>query len=33
MSNIKMDVEVERKTLMTKMPPGVNATRIGSKKM
>ena len=32
MSNIKLDVEVERKTLMTKRPPRLDATRIGSKK-
>ena len=29
MNNIKLDVEVERKTLMTKRPPRVDATRIG----
>ena len=32
MSNLKLDVEVERKTLMTKRPPGVVVTQIGSKK-
>ena len=32
MSNIKLDVEVERDKLMTKRPPRVDATRIGSKK-
>ena len=32
MSNIKLDVEVERKTTMTKRPPKVDVTRIGSKK-
>ena len=33
MSNIKLEVEVERKTLMTKRPPTVDAPRIGSKKI
>ena len=33
MSNIKLDVEVEKKQLMTKRPPRVDATRIGSKKI
>ena len=33
MSNIKLDVEVERKELMTRRPPRVDATRIGSKKI
>ena len=33
MSNIKLDVEVERTTLMTKRPPRADATRIGSKKI
>ena len=33
MSNIKLVAEVERKTLMTKRPPIVDATRIGSKKI
>ena len=33
MSNIKLDVEVERKTLMTRRPQKVDATRIGSKKI
>ena len=32
MSNIKLDVEVERKEMMTKKLPRVDATRIGSKK-
>ena len=33
MSNIKLDIEAERKTLMTKKLPRVDATRIGSKKI
>ena len=33
MSNNKLDVEVERKKLMTKRPPRVDATRIGSNKI
>ena len=33
MSNIKLDVEVERQTLMTKRPPRVDATQIGQKKI
>ena len=33
MSNIKLDVEVERKTLMRKRPQRVDATRIRSKKI
>ena len=33
MSNIKMDVEVERKTLTNTRPPRVDATRIGLKKI
>ena len=32
-SNIKLVVEMEKKTLMTKKPPRVDATRIGSKKI
>ena len=32
-SNIKLNVEVERKTLMTKRPPRVDITQIGSKKI
>ena len=31
MSNIKLDVQVERNKLMTKRPPRLNATGIGSK--
>ena len=33
MSNIKLDVEVERQTLMTKGPATADATQIGSKKI
>ena len=33
MSNIKLDVEMERKQMMTKRPPAVDATQIGSKKI
>jgi len=33
MSNIKLDVGVERQKLMTKRPNRVDATRIGSKKV
>ena len=33
MSNIKLDVEVERKTIITKRQPRVDATQIGSKKI
>ena len=33
MSNIKLDVEVERKKWTTKRPPRVDATRIGTKKI
>ena len=32
MSNIKLNIEVERNKLMTKKPPRADATRIGSKK-
>ena len=32
MSTIKVDVEVERKQLMTKRPPRVDTTQVGSKK-
>ena len=31
--NIKLDIEVERTQLMTKRPPRVDATQIGSKKI
>ena len=31
MSNIKLDIEVETKQLMTKRPPRVDAKRIGSR--
>ena len=31
MSNIKLDIEVERETLMTKRLPRVHAAQIGSK--
>ena len=33
MSNIKLEVEVERKKLTTKRPPTVDTTRMGSKKI
>ena len=33
MHNIKLDVQVERQTLMTKRPPRVDATQIESKKI
>ena len=33
MSNIKLDVEMERKQLMTNWPPRVCATLIGSRKI
>ena len=33
MTKIILDVEVERNTLMTKNPPRVDATQIGSKKI
>jgi len=33
MSNIKLDVEVESKNIMTKMQPRVDATQIESKKI
>ena len=33
MSNIKPDIKVERKKLMTKRPPRVDTTQIGSKKI
>ncbi|MEG7521681.1 MAG: hypothetical protein M3H12_01060 [Chromatiales bacterium] len=33
MSTIKLDIEVERKTLMMKRPPRVDSTQIGSKKI
>ena len=33
MRNIKLDVEVERKKCVTKRPPRLDATRIGSKKI
>ena len=32
MRSIKLDVELERNTLMTRSPPKVDATQIGSKK-
>ena len=33
MNNIKLDIEVERKQIMTKRQPRVDATRIGPREM